>query len=60
MVQNSRQQKTQIDFCFLKSCQVMSSQRKEGTERERRNAEVSNLFISLKKVTVVYQLTIHS
>lgn len=47
-------------FFFLKGCQAVSSQRKEGTRGERKNAEVSNLFISLKKVTVVYQLTIHS
>lgn len=47
------------DF-FLKGCQAMSSERKDGTWRERKNAEVSDLFISLKKVTVVYQLTIHS
>lgn len=45
---------------FLKGCQAMSSERKEGTWGERKNAEVSDLFISLKKVTVVYQLTIHS
>lgn len=47
-------------FFFLKGCQAMSSKRREGTRGERKNAEVSNLFISPKKVTVVYQLTIHS
>lgn len=44
---------------FLKGCQAVSSQRKEGTRGERKNVEVSNLFFPLKKVTVVYQLKIH-
>lgn len=54
------ERESESDFFFLKGCQAMSSERKEGTRGERKNAEVSDLFISLKKVTVVYQLTIHS
>lgn len=37
----------------------MSSLRKRS-RRERKNVELSNLFISPQKVTVVFQLTIHS
>lgn len=54
-----REREPQSNF-FLKGCQAVSSQRKEGTRAERKNVEVSNLFISPKKMTVVYQLTIHS
>lgn len=56
----NRRERVRKGFFFLKGCQAMSSERKDGTWRERKNAEVSDLFISLKKVTVVYQLTIHS
>lgn len=44
----------------LKACQAVSSGRKEGTSGKRMvgDAKVSNLFISGRKVTVAYQLTI--
>lgn len=54
------ERESESDFFFWRVVRPCQSQRKEGTRGERKNAEVSNLFISLKKVTVVYQLTIHS
>lgn len=44
---------------YLKSCQAMSSEKKEGMRREEEYRGVTSVYLP-KKVTVVYQLTIHS
>ncbi len=63
MVQNSREQRgseSQKVIFFEGLSGRVREEKEKGTRGERKNAGVSNLFISLKKVTVVYQLTIHS
>lgn len=64
MVQSSREQRRRecqkVIFFFWRVVRPCRVKEKKGTRGETKNAEVSNLFISLKKVTVVYQLTIHS
>lgn len=63
MVQNSREQKRSESHkvIFIEGLSgYVESKKRRDKRRERKNVEVSNLFISLKKVTVVYQLTIHS
>lgn len=67
-VKNDREQQgTDLQKCFffpffssfwrvVRPCQAKENR---GQEEKKKRAEVSNLFISPKKVTIVYQLTIH-